>query len=212
MPVIAVVNQKGGCGKSTTVGHLCRWLNKQGHSVALVDCDAQGTSSTWVSAIAPCPAATVTTMETADDVIEQLPDIADAHDYVVIDGPGGISDLTRAMLLRADVAIIPVKPTGADIRSAADAVRLIKQAQSVRGGLPVSALFLSMAIKGSNLKAESLEVLQGLGLPVLAATIHQKQATADTFGQQSTVFDMGGRAAADSAREFDQLFNEVIAL
>lgn len=212
MPVIAVVNQKGGCGKSTTAGHLCRWLNRQGKSVALVDCDAQGTSSTWVSAITPCPAATVAAMESADDVIEQLPDIADAHDYVVIDGPGGISDLTRAMLLRADIAIIPVKPTGADIRSAADAVRLIKQAQSVRGGLPHAALFLSMAVKGSNLKAESLEVLQSLGLPVLTSAIHQKQAIADTFGQQSTVFDMPGRAAADSTREFSKLFEEAIAL
>ena len=178
----------------------------------LVDCDAQRTSSTWVGAITPCPAATVASMESADDVIEQLPDIADAHDYVVIDGPGGISDLTRAMLLRADIAIIPVKPTGADIRSAADAVRLIKQAQSVRGGLPHAALFLSMAVKGSNLKAESLEVLQDLALPVMVSTIHQKQAIADTYGQQSTVFDMGGRAAADSAREFDKLFNEAIAL
>lgn len=212
MPVIAVVNQKGGCGKSTTAGHLCRWLDKRGSSVALIDCDAQGTSSTWIGAIAPCPAATIAAMASADAVIEQLPDIADKYDYVVIDGPGGISDLTRAMLLRSDIALIPVKPTGADIRSAADAVRLIKQAQSVRGGPPHAGLFLSMAVKGTNLKAESLEVLGGLGVGVLEAVIHQKQAIADTFGQQSTVFDMAGRSAADSAREFEQLFNEAIAL
>ena len=212
MPVVAITNQKGGCGKSTTAGHLCRWLSNKGKTVALVDCDAQGTSSTWVSAITPSPAATIEALESADDVIEQLPDIAEAHDYVVIDGPGGISDLTRAMLLRADIAIIPVKPTGADIRSAADAVRLVSQAQSVRGGLPHAGLFLSMAVKGTNLKSESLEVLRGLGLPVLETVIHQKQAIADTFGQQSTVFDMGGRSAADSAREFGKLFEEAIAL
>jgi chromosome partitioning protein len=212
MAVIALINQKGGCGKSTTAGHLCRWLSKRGGSVALVDCDAQGTSSAWIGAIAPCPAAAVEQFTSADDVIERLPDIAEGHSYVVIDGPGGVGEISRAMLLRSDIALIPVKPTGADIRSAADAVRLVKQAQSVRGGLPRGALFLSMAVKGSNLKAESLAVLEGLGLPVLAATVHQKQAIADTFGQQSTVFDMGGRAAADSAREFDQLFTEAIAL
>ena len=212
MSVIAVVNQKGGCGKSTTAGHLCRWLSKRGEVVALVDADAQQSSSIWVSAIAPSPVASVATMETADEIIEQLPSISSKVDYVVIDGPGGISELTRAMLLRADIALIPVKPTGQDIRSAADAVRLIKQAQSVRGGSPVAALFLSMAVKNTSLKGESLEVLQRLDLPVLKTVIHQKQAVADTFGQRSTVFDMPGRSAADSAREFSNLFEEAIAL
>ena len=91
-------------------------------------------------------------------------------------------------------------------------MRLIEQAQSVRGGTPKAALFLAMAVRGTNLKDESLEVLSGLGLGVLSAVIHQKQAIADSFGQQSTVFDMTGRAAADSAREFDQLFKEAVML
>ena len=83
------------------------------------------------------------------------------------------------------------------MRSAADTVRLIEQAQSVRSGMPKAALFLAMATKGTRLKDESLEVLDGLGLPVLSAVVHQKQAVADSFGSKSTVFDMSGRAAAD---------------
>ena len=83
----------------------------------------------------------------------------------------------------ADLALVPCKPTGVDVRSAADTVRLIEQAQSVRAGAPKAALFLAMAIKGTNLKSESLEVLGGLGVPVLDAVIHQRQAIADSFGQ-----------------------------
>lgn len=210
MSIIALCGQKGGISKSTTAVHLCRWLMLQGHSVALADCDAQQSSSIWVSAITQPPAVEV--LGTTDDILDWVPVMTEAHDYVVIDGPAGLSELTRTILLRAELALVPCKPTGVDVRSAADTVRLIEQAQSVRGGSPKAALFLAMAIKGTNLKDESLEVLSGLGVGVLSAVVHQRQAIADSFGQQSTVFDMTGKAAKDSAAEFDQLFKEVIAL
>ena len=210
MKVIALVGQKGGISKSTTAAHLCRWLMSNGNTFALLDCDAQQSSSIWMSAIASPP--TIEVLATTDEILDRVPVVASGHDYTVIDGPAGLSELTRTILLRADLALVPCKPTGVDVRSAADTVRLIEQAQSVRAGAPKAALFLAMAVKGTNLKAESLEVLSGLGLPVLDTVVHQKQAIADAFGQQSTVFDMPGRAAADSAREFEKLFKEAIAL
>lgn len=208
--VIALCGQKGGISKSTTAAHLCRWLMDEGHSVALVDCDAQQSSSIWMGAIAQPPDIEVLT--STDEILDRVPVVASSHDYTVIDGPAGLSELTRTILLRCDLALVPCKPTGVDVRSAADTVRLIQQAQSVRGGRPAAALFLAMAVKGSNLKAESMEVLKGLGVGVLASVVHQRQVIADSFGQQSTVFDMSGRAAADSAREFSELFKEAIAL
>lgn len=210
MTVIALVGQKGGISKTTTAVHLCRWLIKQGHTGALLDCDAQQSSSIWMSAITSPP--TIEVLTTTDEILDRVPAVSTEHDYTIIDGPAGLSELTRTILLRADLALVPCKPTGVDVRSAADTVRLIEQAQSVRGGMPKAALFLAMAVRGTNLKTESLEVLQGLGLPVLASAIHQKQAVADAFGQQATVLDMVGRAAADSAREFIKLFEEALKL
>ncbi len=43
-----------------------------------------------------------------------------------------------------------------DLRSASDAMRLVKQAQSVRGGLPKAVMFLSRAVKGTKLKDEAI--------------------------------------------------------
>lgn len=213
MPIECFVNQKGGCSKSTSSTHYSRWLHKAGHTVALIDCDAQRSSAIWIDAMRSekfdVP---VFTLTTPDDVLEKVPDIAEQSDYVVIDGPGGISELTRAILLVSDVALIPCQPSGLDIRSGSDAVRLIKQAQKVRKGAPTAALFLSRAVKGTTLKDEALAVLNELGYPVLNTVIHQRQAIADSFGQQATVFDMGGRAASECAREYDQLFKEIQTL
>jgi hypothetical protein len=43
--------------------------------------------------------------------------------------------------------------------SAADAVKIIKQAQSVRQGSPQAVMFLSRAVKGTKLKTEAMDLL-----------------------------------------------------
>jgi chromosome partitioning protein len=203
--IIGILGQKGGISKSTTAIHLCQWLLNQGKSVSLVDCDAQQSSTIWASVAGL--AVVSESISTADDLLERIPEIG--ADYIVIDGAAGISELTRAAMLRADLVLIPCKASGLDIRSASDTIRVVRQAQSVRSGKPDAALFLSMAVPNTNLKSESLEILNELGLKVCSSVIHQRQCVADSFGQKSTVFDMPGRSATAAANEFKKLFKEL---
>ena len=48
MPTIALVNNKGGVGKSTTAVHLSSWLEKRRKRVMLIDGDAHESSSRWL--------------------------------------------------------------------------------------------------------------------------------------------------------------------
>ena len=80
-------------------------------------------------------------LQSPDDLLDQLTDLAATVDCLVVDGPAGLSETTRAILMRADLAVVPVQPSGIDVQSAADAVRLIKQAQSVRQGPPQAVMF-----------------------------------------------------------------------
>ncbi len=212
MSIIALINQKGGCGKSTTAVHFAYWLaRKKKKKVLLVDADAQQSSSEWLSGMES--AVPYKVVQTPDDLLEQIPELAQQYDLLVVDGPASLAEATRAILFRADLAIVPVQPTGVDLRSASDAVRLIKQAQSVRHGPPTAAMFLSRAVKGTKLKDEAIALLSKTPEVILLKTVvHQKQAIADTSGQSATVWDFPSTRAKESVQEYERLFKEILAM
>ncbi len=208
--IIGSLNQKGGAGKSTTAVHLAhRFQLKQGKSVHLVDLDPQGTSSFWLQASDLGIEHTFLAAD-SDVVLEQLPAVAETADVVVVDGPAGLSDATRAVLLLADMALIPVQPSGADVRSAVDAVRLVQQARRIRGGLPDARLFISRATRGTKLLQEARSVLMQLeGIPLLDTAITQRQIVADAFGQATSVLNAKTGPGLEAGNEFNRLFSEV---
>ncbi|WP_414552850.1 AAA family ATPase [Anabaena sp. CCY 0017] len=212
MSVIALVNQKGGCSKSTSAVHLSCWLSNKGYKVQLLDADAQRSSSIWLKSMEDKEIPT-TVLQSPDELLEQIPELAAQCDYLIIDGPAGLSEASRAILFRADLAVVPCQPTGLDLQSASDAIRLIKQAQSVRGGAPQAAIFISRAVKGTKLLGEAIALLsKSKEAIVLKTVIHQKQAIADTFGQAAIIWDLPGRPATESAREYERLFKEILGM
>ncbi len=212
MTIIALINQKGGCGKSTTAVHFTYWLaTKKKKKVLLVDADAQQSSSEWLSGMEV--AVPYKVVQTPDDLLEQIPELAGQYSLVIVDGPASLAEATRAILFRADLAIVPVQPTGVDLRSASDAMRLIRQAQSVRGGSPDAAVFLSRAVKGTKLKDEAIALLSKTPeVSLLQTVIHQKQAVADTSGQSATVWDFPSARAKESVQEYERLFKEILSM
>ncbi len=209
--LIAVLNQKGGVGKSTTAVHLARWLQLQGRETLLADLDPQQTASSWLNGAdgfkVPC-----TVLEArADEALEQLPVLADQFDVVVVDGPAGLSEATRAVMLLADLVLTPVQPAGADLRSAVDVLRLVSQARSIRKGPPDAAVFLNRATKGTRLLSEAREVLGQLqGIRALKTAITQRQAITDCFSQGVTVFEASTGPPLEAAHEYKALFAELL--
>jgi chromosome partitioning protein len=213
--LIAVLNQKGGVGKSTTAVHLARWLQLQGRPVHLADLDPQQTSSFWLQAAEQFTIPCSVVPADADSALEQLPPMLEGGAVVVVvvvvDGPAGLSDTTRAVMLLADVVLTPVQPAGADLRSAVDALRLLAQARRIRGGLPDAAVFLNRATKGTRLLTEAREVIAGLeGFRALGQAITQRQALSDCYSQATTVFEAGTGPPLEAAGEYGRLFAELL--
>lgn len=115
--VIAILNQKGGVGKTTLAVHLAAWLHEQGHKVTLADCDTQQSSSEWIREAIPDIKAV--RLDNPDIILNELPILAQDADYVVADGPGSQTETSRALLLRGDLAIVPCKASMLEVRALA---------------------------------------------------------------------------------------------
>ncbi|MGF1460299.1 MAG: AAA family ATPase [Leptolyngbyaceae cyanobacterium] len=208
VPILGIVNQKGGCAKSTTSVHLAYWLQLKGHKVVLIDADAQRSSSLWLASLMDVQVPRQT-IQSAKTLFDQIPAIAADYAYCVIDGPAGLSEATTAIIARCDLAIIPCQPSGVDLRSASDAIKLVKKVQKSRQGLPKARVLLSRAVKGTRLKDEAIALLTKANAPMFESVIHQRQVVADTFGQRATVFDLAGKSAIEASEEFEQFGKEV---
>lgn len=177
----------------------------------LADLDPQQTSGTWLAAADGFAITCSTIPADADSVLEQLPALAATADVLVVDGPAGLSDATRAVMLLADLVLTPVQPAGADLRSAVDVLRLVNQARRIRGGSPDAAVFLNRATKGTRLLAEAREVLNQLdGFRSLGQAITQRQALTDCYSQGTTVFEAGTGPPLEAADEYERLFAELL--
>lgn len=209
MPIVAIINQKGGAGKSTIAVHLARWLQKQGESVLVVDADAQCSSSKWLERLGQEIPYQI--LQAPDALLDELPKLAESYKWVIVDGPAALSEITRAVILVADLALIPCQPTGVDLESASDTVRLVHQAQRIRRGEPKAVMFVNRAVKGTKLKDEAVEVLRLMpDVFVLDTVIHQRQIMADCYGQNATVFDLSGSTAGTARREIEKLFKKAL--
>lgn len=205
--IIVVANSKGGVGKSTLSVHLAAWLHAQGHRVTLADCDTQQSSSEWVREAAP--AVRAVRLDNPEIILNELPLLAADADYVVADGPGSQTETSRALLLRADLAIVPCKASMLEVRALAKATEVLRVSQDIRSGLPKAVIVLSMVGKNYRLTGDMKDAAAALNLPLASHAMILRQVYADAPGQGSVVWDLGSRAA-DAASEIDQLFREIL--
>jgi chromosome partitioning protein len=205
--IITIANSKGGVGKSTLAVHLAAWLQKQGHSVTLADCDTQQSSSEWIREAVPEVKAV--RLNNPDEILNELPLLKHEADYVVADGPGSQTETSRALLLRADMAIVPCKASMLEVRALAKATEVLRQAQEIRNGKPSAVIVLSMIGKNYRLTKDMKDAAAALDLPLASNAMILRQIYADAPGQGSVVWNLGSRAQ-DAALEVDQLFREIL--
>ena len=205
MKVIAVLNQKGGSGKTTIATHLARALQLQGSSVLLVDSDKQGSARDW-SAVNESNPVTVIGLDrpTLDRDLKNISD----KDFVVIDGSPQATDLAVSAIKAADFVLIPVQPSPYDIWATSDLVDLVKQRIEMTDNKLKSAFVVSRAIKNTKIGSEVSEVLIEYGLPVLNAKIVQRIAYPNSAAIGKTVFETESKTS-DAVEEMNALATEV---
>ena len=206
MKVIAVLNQKGGSGKTTIATHVARALQQEGAQVLLIDSDPQGSARDWAAVREDQPLIVVGIDRPTID--RDLKRIAESVDWVVIDGAPQAADLAVSAIKAADFFLIPVQPSPYDIWATSDLVDLIKQRIEVTDGRLRAAFVVSRAIKGTKISEEVISALGGYGLPVLKSRITQRVSYPTTASVGSTVLDF--EQDKDAVVEIKALTAEIV--
>ena len=204
---IVLANTKGGVGKSTLAVHLAVWLHDQGAKVALLDTDKQRSSSPWAAEAEPL--LTIRTAATPEECLCELQGLAQSHDFVVGDGPGGLDDVSRTLLILADLALLPITPSVLDLRSVQEATSVLRFAQGINNGRPDGRVVLNKMRTRDTISRELRAAAPGLGIAVAANVIRDLQAYRDAV-QQGTVVTRMVRKARHAAEEMERFFSELI--
>jgi chromosome partitioning protein len=203
--IFGLTNSKGGVGKTTIAVHLAAFLAAKKRRVIFIDADPQQSASAWIKELGL--SIRLETLDEPEEIIRRVAKLAADADEIVIDGPAGLSETTRAIMVRADRVFLPCGPSILDLRAASKAVQLLLEAQQARKGLPKGALIPNKLQKRGRLSREMLNAVHRLKIPVLAG-LSQRQAFADAAGQAKVVSGMGASALL-AAHEMKQLLKEM---
>lgn len=208
--IVAVINQKGGAGKTTVALNLAAALAEEGHRVLVIDADPQATAQDWAAVRAdPLPFQVIGMSKPV--LHRDIPKLAADYDHVIIDGAPRNYEVARSAIGAADLVLIPVQPSGADFWASRETVKLALEAHGFNDAQ--KAVFLvSRRIGRTLLGAGVNEALAEFGLPVLAASTAQRVIYAEAMTAGMTVIESQPRGpAADEIRALAAEVKELMA-
>ncbi len=206
--IVALLNQKGGVGKTTLALHLAGEWARQGARVTLVDADPQGSALDWSQARARegLPRLFGVLGLARDTLHHEAPELARDLDVLVIDGPPRVASLMRSALLAADLVLIPAQPSPLDGWASAEMLALLAEAKIFRPELAARFL-LNRCGARTIIARETGAALADHDPPLLHARIGQRVVFAEAMQRGQLAFEID--ADCHAAREVTALAAEI---
>jgi chromosome partitioning protein len=203
--ILAVVNQKGGAGKTTIALNLAAVLAETGARVLLIDADPQHTATDWSAVREKAPPFVLIALP--QPVLHRdLPELAADYDFVVIDGPPRNYEVTRSAIAAADLVLIPVQPSGADFWASRETVKLAQEAHAFKE--TQKSVFVVSRRKGQTALGRDIrEALATFEIPLLKADVPDRVAYAEVMTNGTTMIE--SQPKGQGANDFRALLAEI---
>jgi len=210
MKVISLVQQKGGAGRSTLATNIAGILSKA-HDVTLIDCDVpQGTTASWYAIRREDNHPGNLNVLTADSytsLVNQVHGLT--TDYLILDAPPRVEEITRAILMLSDLLLIPLGASAAEIWATTDLIDTIQDAEKKHKGLITRIVW--NRYRGYTKSAQELSKAVNTGLPVKSCRtkLGYRVAYSEALGRGLTVAEWGNMTAR---QEIVALTAEIVKL
>lgn len=209
--IIAVVNQKGGAGKTTLAMLLAGSLGDRGKRVLVADADSQTTAVHWAGMGVGFPAVVEDCSAEEGKLHKALRKREADFDYIVIDSPPAAAAPVTASALRiAHLALVPVIPSPLDLWASVRIREAISQARERNPAL-LARLVVNQMQPNTLLTREVLGMLSQFGIPLMEASLKARIAYRQCAALGSSIRALGSRGAL-AVMEVDALRREVETL
>lgn len=214
MHTIALVSRKGGTGKSTLAIGMAIAAVADGHKVCLLEADPLGTISNWRRRRTEAEP-TVETVHDGYELTLRVPFLEQCGvTLTIIDTAGGWSDTATAAIGAADLCLIPVRPSPADIEAAAPTLAAIRERNKpfafVLNQTPARSARPEGAAASLSETAASLHLTGLLALPTIVLRNDQQDALGK--GLAVTEYAHGGKSADEIRGLWQWVWNRLTSL
>jgi len=207
--IIGIVQVKGGVGRSTLATSLAAALAADSR-VALIDADVpQGTSASWGKVreqAGRLGAMTIAGVADHRALVSKVRELVEINDFVVIDGPPRLAEVTRAIMIMSRLCLIPLGASAAEIWATADLVKTINEARGRR--LDINARIVWNRFREHTRSARELgeAAEKQLGLPALQSKLGYRVAYSEALARGLSIAEWTDRQAQE---EFAALMAEI---
>lgn len=209
---VALVNQKGGVGKTTLAYHLAAAAHLDRKRTLVLDLDSQGSALDWFAARTEKSPLYGMAVAKVDVPLTRAAfmQLTEGFDVVILDAPARLGNMTRAAAVAADVVVIPLQPSPLDLWACSDTIETLDSADEIReqlGDSPVRRLaVLNRAQANTKIARSACAAVDFAEL--LGVTVHQRVAFAVAATTGETVLTTDPRSAA--AAEIWDLYGAIL--
>lgn len=200
---IGLIQVKGGVGRSTIATNIAGMI-AESKTVALIDCDLpQATSTSWYAlrkAAGKQGNLTIYTAKDHQELIKQVKELNTQYEFIVIDAPPRIAEITKAALILSDLCIIPIGASLADIWATSDLLNTIELAKVHKPNVNAQILWNKFRVTTRSAQELSKAVENELTLKELNTKLGYRVAYSDAYGEGMTVLEWTDKTAKDEMK------------